>query len=167
MTQVLISVGANKDNPEQQVHMSLDNLRRSYPDAQMSQLYLTEPVGTVIQGSFVNAAIVFKTTQTASEVLKSILAIETKAGRDRLNEIPKGPRVLDLDIILFGTEIWSDESLEIPHPRYYDRRFVLIPAAELVADMIDPVFHKTIAQILQECSDHSWINPLEQKVLAE
>ncbi len=166
MTRVLISVGSNQNGPETQILRAIGKLSEYFSNLKTSALYLTEPVGSVIQDAFVNAAISFETDRTAPEVLRVLLDIESQAGRNRQTETPKGPRALDLDMIFFGSEIWSDESLEIPHPRYQDRRFVLEPANEVAPDYADPLTGKTITQTLESCQDTNWVKPLEQKVLA-
>jgi len=166
MTQVLVSIGSNLKKPEAQVLNAFHGMSQIFSDIQMSQMYLTEPVGPISQHSFVNAAISFETNLEAPDVLKILLELENRAGRDRQNETPKGPRVLDIDIILFGGEMWSDEVLLVPHPRYQDRRFVLAPALEIAAQMIDPVTSKTIEQTLLECNDGNWVKPLYHKVIA-
>ncbi len=162
MTTVVISVGSNMNEPQSQVQSVYDELGKSYMNIQMSSLYLTQPVGPVTQDPFVNAIVRFDTNLAAPEVLQNLLNLERKAGRNRDREIPRGPRTLDLDIILFGDEIWSEEALSIPHPRFRERRCVLEPAAEIVADQQDPVTKKNIDQLLMECRDDSWITLLEE-----
>ena len=164
MTRVLISVGSNMNDSRNQVLTAFSALNAGYEQAQMSRLYLTQPVGPVTQTSFVNAAIQFETDQSALEILDHLLELERHAGRDRATELAKGPRILDLDIILFGSEIWSEEVLTIPHPRFGQRRFVLQPAAEIVPKMLDPVTGKSMTQLLAECTDQSWITPLDKRV---
>ncbi|MCF6237357.1 MAG: 2-amino-4-hydroxy-6-hydroxymethyldihydropteridine diphosphokinase [Candidatus Marinimicrobia bacterium] len=164
MTKVIISVGSNLDDPQAKVRAAFKFIDRQSANVHMSQLYLTQAVGPVTQAAFVNAAIRFDTALTAPDLLKQLLEIERKAGRDRSAETPKGPRVLDLDIILFGTELWSEKELHVPHPRFRERRFVLAPMAEIAANMLDPLTHKNIAQLLAECTDKSWIKPLEKEL---
>ncbi|MEA3285791.1 MAG: 2-amino-4-hydroxy-6-hydroxymethyldihydropteridine diphosphokinase [Candidatus Marinimicrobia bacterium] len=164
MTPVLISVGSNMKDPRVQVQKAVKELNEHYEHVQMSSLYLTQPVGPVSQASFVNATVYFETDQNALEVLDNLLEIERQAGRDRISETPKGPRILDLDIILFGKEIWSDKVLSIPHPRFRERRFVLEPASEIASNMLDPLTDKTIARLLSECTDRCSITPLAERI---
>ncbi len=166
MTNVLISIGSNRNDPEIQIRSVYSELVMHFSNVQMSNMYLTEPVGSVSQDSFVNAAIHFETTLSAPELLQFLLKMELKAGRNRELEIPKGPRNLDLDIILFGNEIRIDEELSLPHPRFRERRFVLEPAAEIVPDMQDPVSKKSIGRLLKECNDPNWVSLLKSEIPA-
>ena len=165
MTNVLLSVGSNRGHPETQVRSACHELDLNFSGVQISSLYLTEPSGPVVQDSFVNATITLKTELTASELLNYLLQMELRAGRDREVETPKGPRNLDLDIILFGNEISMDPELSIPHPRFRERRFVLEPAAEIASDMQDPISQKNIAQLLVECVDANWVSLLKNEAL--
>jgi 2-amino-4-hydroxy-6-hydroxymethyldihydropteridine diphosphokinase len=102
-----------------------------------SSLYETTPVGGPPQRSFVNAVIRISCTVEARELLGMCAAIENRMGRDR--DQPRwGPRVIDLDILTFGSEKISEPDLEIPHPRISQRRFVLIPLLELDPEAADP-----------------------------
>lgn len=160
MTTVVISAGSNMSNPQAQIEAAIQELNHSFLNVNASSLYHTQPVGPIEQAAYVNAAIRFETDRNALEVLDSLLTLERKAGRDRANEIPQGPRTLDLDIILFGSEIWSSDDLMIPHPRFRERRFVLEPACEVAPQLIDPISSKSIQQLKLECIDESWTTQL-------
>jgi len=164
MTKVLLSAGSNQNDPRAQLFSACNELRRLFQHVKVSRLYLTEPVGTNDPAPFINAAITLETGLGAPQLLKSLLAIEKQAGRYRMTEVPKGPRNLDLDIILFGNEVWSEPDLTIPHPRFTERRFVLAPAAEIAGEMQDPINLKSIAQHLEACDDHNWVKLLELEV---
>jgi len=90
--------------------------------------------------------------------------LEHQAHRNRDQEISNGPRSLDLDIILYGSEILSKPELEIPHPRFRDRRFVLEPMQEIASESIDPVSQKSISQLLDECTDMNWVREMEEEL---
>jgi 2-amino-4-hydroxy-6-hydroxymethyldihydropteridine diphosphokinase len=113
-----------------------------------SPIYETEPIGGPPQPWFLNAVAEVETERTAEEALSALQAIEQSFGRERL--IPNGPRTLDLDLLLDGSRVVATESLQLPHPRLAERRFVLQPLADLVPGLMHPVRHKRIAQLLQE-----------------
>lgn len=165
MSQVLISLGSNSHHPGQQVRNALRMLKEKYGEVEMSSLYITEPVGGVPQDDFVNAAIKLEVFISAEELLDDLMDMELAAARNRKSEISKGPRTLDLDIILFDDRISKCPSLELPHPRFRERRFVLVPANEIAPDFRDPLSNKTIAHLLAECKDSHWVEPLEGDVV--
>jgi 2-amino-4-hydroxy-6-hydroxymethyldihydropteridine diphosphokinase len=164
MTRVLISIGSNQNDPKSQIYSAFNELEHKFEDVTLSDLYLTEPVGTDSQTPFINASIVLDTSLNASSLLHYLMEMEQRAGRVRNIEIQNGPRNLDLDIILFGEEVWSESQITIPHPRYSQRRFVLEPAATIAGDMIDPSSHKQISQLLDECTDQNWVKILTEEV---
>ncbi len=167
MTQVLISIGSNKNNPQHQIDLAFTRIKHQFGNAALSPLYLTEPVGGIKQDAFVNGAIKMETQLGAREVLSLLMDIEREAHRDRENEIPNGPRNLDLDIILFGNEIISESDLRIPHPRFRDRRFVLQPLHDIASEHTDPVSKNSISQLLAVCTDTSWVKELKTELLAQ
>ena len=163
MTLALISIGSNRNGPQAQIAHAIELIDEEFSDIRRSALYRTEPVGVVQQDSFINAAILLETQFQPLELLKWLLHIENLAGRDRALELPKGPRNLDLDLILFGGIRLHSPELELPHPRFRQRRFVLQPAAEIAGEMIDPVSGKTIEALLNECQDTSWVHVLSME----
>jgi len=167
MTQVLISIGSNKHNPQLQIERAFSKLNERFENVRMSSLYLTEPVGGIPQSEFINAAIRLDTQLNAHDLLQFIMDIERQAHRNRSMEIPNGPRSLDLDIILFGDEICSQPDLVIPHPRFRDRRFVLEPMQAIAPEVIDPVSNKSISQLLAECTDLNWVKTMEAELLTQ
>ncbi|MCF7824760.1 MAG: 2-amino-4-hydroxy-6-hydroxymethyldihydropteridine diphosphokinase [Candidatus Marinimicrobia bacterium] len=166
MTRVLLSIGSNQKDPQTQIRNAYHSLCKDFTNLHLSRLYITEPVGYQAQPPFINAAITLETNYTAPELLKVLHDIELKTGRSRQTESRNGPRTLDLDIILFGNEIWSESEICIPHPRFRSRRFVLTPAAEIASEMCDPEGRKTISQYLDECSDKHWVRLIEEPVEA-
>ena len=160
MTRILISIGSNQNHPLQQVQQALSTMSTIFQDLSCSHLYETQPVGSVEQAAFINAALSCETDLTADAVMNTLKGLERDAGRNRDRETPKGPRNLDLDLILFGSEICSSSQLDLPHPRFRQRRFVLEPAAEVAADLMDPVSHHTIRELLEQCTDPSWVQVL-------
>jgi 2-amino-4-hydroxy-6-hydroxymethyldihydropteridine diphosphokinase len=114
----------------------------------ISSFHITAPVGYLDQPQFVNAAALLETTLAPLELLHGLLEIERTMGRDRASAPPKGPRIIDLDLLLYGDLILTTPELTLPHPAMHQRAFVLAPLAEIAPTMRHPTLHATIAEIL-------------------
>jgi 2-amino-4-hydroxy-6-hydroxymethyldihydropteridine diphosphokinase len=121
--------------------------------AAQSSFYDTEPVGDTNQARFVNAAIAVRTKLKPLDLLRELLAIEREFGRHRGATVSKGPRTLDLDLLLVDDAIINHPQLILPHPAIADRRFVLAPLAEIAPHLVHPLLCKTIESLLQELPD--------------
>lgn len=110
----------------------------------------TDPVGYTDQPRFVNAAAVLQTNLEPSALLHALLAIERRMGRDRSAVVPKGPRIIDLDLILFDDVVLETPGLTLPHPEMHRRRFVLEPLAEISPTWLHPILQLTVAELLAQ-----------------
>jgi 2-amino-4-hydroxy-6-hydroxymethyldihydropteridine diphosphokinase len=132
MTIAYVGLGSNLAGPRKQVETALEmlsGLPRTHLLAR-SKLYATEPWGHRDQPPFVNAVAALDTQLSARELLDALLSIERQAGRERNGE-RWGPRILDLDILVFGDARIDEPALHVPHPRLHERAFVLVPLAEI------------------------------------
>lgn len=127
-----------------------------------SGIYETASWGREDLPAHLNQVLILATPFDPFTLLSNIHSIEHRLGRSRQERW--GLRTLDIDILFFDQEIVHQDRLHIPHPRLQDRRFVLVPLAELVPDLIHPEFHKTIATLLQECKDNLPVERIEEGV---
>jgi 2-amino-4-hydroxy-6-hydroxymethyldihydropteridine diphosphokinase len=125
-----------------------------------SPCYSTEPVDFKDQPWFLNQVIRVRTDLTPMELLRACLRTEHEHGRQR--EIAKGPRTLDIDILLYDDLILEHSQLKIPHPRIPLRRFVLEPLAALAPDKMHPVLRDTLGRLLERCQDTSQVQRVEE-----
>jgi 2-amino-4-hydroxy-6-hydroxymethyldihydropteridine diphosphokinase len=116
-----------------------------------SALYETAAWGHTDQPAFLNQAIMLSSSLDASTLLNVMLDIEQSLGRERREHW--GPRVIDIDLLLYSNQIIHTATLQVPHPRMPLRRFALMPLAEIAGDVIHPVLHKKISELLAECPD--------------
>lgn len=122
----------------------------------LSSLYETAAWGKEDQPSFLNQAVEMETDLPPRQLIRRVLKLEKRMGRERKEKY--GPRLIDIDILMYGEEIHNYPLLKLPHPELPNRRFALLPLAEIAPDVLHPVYKKSITDLLGECKD-----PLEVK----
>jgi 2-amino-4-hydroxy-6-hydroxymethyldihydropteridine diphosphokinase len=148
MPTAYIALGSNLGNREQALSSAVGYLRRLGRVLAQSSLYETEPVGYHDQPAFLNAVVALETQLEPLPLLRELLAIERELGRDRSRGPLKGPRTLDLDLLLLGDCVVATEELSLPHPELAQRRFVLAPLAEIAPHLRHPQRNQTMAELL-------------------
>ena len=143
---VYLSLGSNLGDRAANLHAAIAQLGAAGTVRAVSALYETQPVDVPDQPWFLNCAVALETASTPRELLKFVLAIEEKMGRLRMRE--KGPRKIDIDILLFGERMVEEPGLKIPHPSLHERRFVLEPLVEIAPEVQHPVLKKTARELL-------------------
>ena len=134
---------------EQNLREAIRRVRELGEVRAVSSWFDTAPVGFTEQPRFLNGALLLETELAPEELMRALLGIERAMGRDRAAAPAKGPRVIDLDLLLMGDLIISTSQLTLPHPAMAERRFVLEPLAEIAPGMVDPVSGRTVAEMLE------------------
>ncbi|MBM3412281.1 MAG: 2-amino-4-hydroxy-6-hydroxymethyldihydropteridine diphosphokinase [Bacteroidetes bacterium] len=116
-----------------------------------SKFYQTSPWGPLEQPDYINQALLIETPLSPSSLMERLLSLEEKIGRIRT--LKYGPRVIDIDILYYGSEVINTPLVQVPHPAVQNRRFALIPLEEIAPNYIDPITGKTISQLLAVCQD--------------
>lgn len=153
-TGIFLSLGSNLGDRRGRLKDALRLLNeRRVGIVRLSSVYRTEPVDFPDQPEFLNCVCGVRTSLKPLPLLRACMKIEERMGRTR--KIPKGPRIIDIDILFFHQEILSLPLLEIPHPRLYERAFALRPLYEIEPSFLDPKSGRSVRQLLNDCADRS------------
>ncbi|WP_205514440.1 2-amino-4-hydroxy-6-hydroxymethyldihydropteridine diphosphokinase [Longitalea arenae] len=152
MNKVFLLIGGNMGDRLQNLHQAVSLLSATCgPVVQQSAVYETAAWGKTDQAAFLNQALLLTTSLSARELITTILSVEEKMGRRRLERF--GPRLIDIDILFYNDAVIDEPDLSIPHPELPNRRFVLAPLNEIAPAFVHPVLKKSVAHLLEECPD--------------
>jgi 2-amino-4-hydroxy-6-hydroxymethyldihydropteridine diphosphokinase len=156
---IFLSLGSNVGDRPENLHAAIAALPAAGVDVKrVSSIYETEPVDLLDQPWFLNCVVQGETAVPAVELLRALREIERRMGSKKL--IARGPRLIDIDILLYGQRSIDGPELQVPHPRMHQRRFVLVPLVELASDAKHPSWTATAAQLLEASQDRSVVTKI-------
>jgi 2-amino-4-hydroxy-6-hydroxymethyldihydropteridine diphosphokinase len=161
-----LSLGSNLGDRRANLGAAIERLRELGNLTATSSVYETAPVGDVRQPDFLNCAVELETDKMPRQLLAATMEIERSLGRRRqaaasTPTTAKGPRTIDIDILLFGSSVIKTAELTVPHPALHERRFVLEPLAEIAPEFRHPVFKRTIRELRDALPvDKAWVRKL-------
>jgi 2-amino-4-hydroxy-6-hydroxymethyldihydropteridine diphosphokinase len=154
-----LSLGSNVGDRASKLHAAVKELQAAGQLLAVSAFYETQPVDVPDQPWFLNCVAAIETELSPRELLALALQIEAAMGRVRVRE--KGPRTIDIDIVLFGDRVIDEPGLKIPHPGLPQRRFVLVPLVEIAPEARHPVSGKTAREMLAALPDGQTVRRLQ------
>ena len=162
VSSVYLALGSNMGDREQNLKAALQNLNTNkiLRVCNTSSVFETEPKYVTKQPDFLNMVIEGSTELEAIELLNACKRIEKEMGRN-FQEKRFGPRIIDIDILFYGSEIIGEERLTIPHPKIAERRFVLEPLTEIACGFVHPQLHWKVSDLLNKCQDSGRVNKIK------
>lgn len=157
MTVVYIGLGSNIGNSKKVIDLVINAVAKNefFCLPQISSYYQSSPVGDTNQRDFLNVVLKVDTALSPKKVLEFLLLLERKAGRKRDSQRPKGPRLIDCDLLLYGREQINSDELIVPHPRMTERLFVMEPLIEIAPKAIIPIIDQSVDQSISSNVDSS------------
>lgn len=158
ITTIYLSLGSNLGDRFNYLNSAIDQIKKTIGSViSSSSMFETPPLGFEADTSFINCVVSIETIHSPKKVLQLTQKIEQELGRRQKTLVAYQSRVIDIDIILFGNYCINTPELFLPHKEYINRRFVLVPLAEIAPKLIDPTTHLTVKQLLLNCLDNSEI----------
>lgn len=148
MNKIYVAIGANMGDRKANITRAIELLKEKINDIQLAPIYETKAFGVTNQPNFYNTALAGKTELMPEELLKFVKEVEKRVGR--VARYRWGPREIDVDIIFYNGLILKSEQLTIPHPGITERFFVLKPLSDLAPNLVHPVLHKSISELLSQ-----------------
>jgi 2-amino-4-hydroxy-6-hydroxymethyldihydropteridine diphosphokinase len=158
MIEAYVALGSNLGDREANIKKALNFLNEKMRIIQVSALYETRPMYVENQGLFLNGVIKVETDLEPQALLRLFKEVEQKMGRVCVER--NGPRIIDVDLLFYGTQIITENNLVVPHPKIEERDFVLVPLAEIAPNLIHPIHKKRVSELLSELK----YNPAEIRV---
>jgi 2-amino-4-hydroxy-6-hydroxymethyldihydropteridine diphosphokinase len=159
---VYLSLGSNLGDRAANLNDAIARLKKIGDILAASSYYETEPVEFTAQPWFLNCVVALETEKMPKQVLTAVLDIEQQMGRRRNQQ--KGPRIIDIDILLFGSSVVDTKNLTIPHPALHERRFVLEPLAEIAPDLRHPVLKRSMRELRDALPSGQSVRRLSSKL---
>lgn len=148
MIKIFLGLGSNLGNKEENINNAINELSKIIFNVKVAPLYISKAWGITDQPDFINTSVSGETDMKPVALLQFVKNVEEKVGR--VETYRWGPREIDIDILLYGNQVYEDDTLQIPHAGLHERDTALVPLLELDAALIHPVLQKSMQQILNE-----------------
>lgn len=148
---VYLGLGSNVGDKTKHLMNAIDLLEKKLKITKTSKIYISKPVGFENQDLFLNMVIEAETNMDIKTLFKFIKDVEKMVGR--VERFRWGPREIDIDILLYNSQVYNDEELSVPHPRVHERDFVLVPLVEINPDIVHPVLSRSAKELLEDLKE--------------